>query len=77
MTGLYVHVPFCARACPYCDFDFEVGRSPDAGSYLEGLAREVEGRVSRGDAIGRPGDWGVLHLSVDDGRRDGIENSAG
>lgn len=40
MTGLYVHVPFCARACPYCDFDFVVGRSPDVAGYLAGLQRE-------------------------------------
>lgn len=42
--GLYVHVPFCARACPYCDFDFEVTRRPDVSAYLETLSRELEAR---------------------------------
>jgi oxygen-independent coproporphyrinogen-3 oxidase len=43
-AGLYVHVPFCARACPYCDFDFEVGRSPDVDAYLAGLEAEIDAR---------------------------------
>lgn len=43
--GIYVHVPFCARACPYCDFDFSVGRSPDVEGFLAGLEREVVGRA--------------------------------
>ncbi len=42
--GLYIHVPFCARACPYCDFDFEVGREPPVGPYLDALERERRGR---------------------------------
>lgn len=43
--GLYVHVPFCARACPYCDFDFVVGRHPDVEVYLSGLEREWSARA--------------------------------
>lgn len=42
--GLYVHVPYCARACPYCDFDFRVDPRPDGGALLEALRREVLGR---------------------------------
>jgi len=53
-----VHVPFCARACPYCDFDFVVGRRVDDVGWVEALHREVEGRaaqlerVAEGPAIG-------------------------
>ena len=49
--GVYVHVPFCARACPYCDFDFEVGRRGDLPAYLEGVERELAHR--RTDLAGR------------------------
>ncbi|WP_434416619.1 coproporphyrinogen-III oxidase family protein [Nannocystis pusilla] len=46
MRGIYIHVPFCARACPYCDFDFQVGRAPDTEAFLAGLEREVSGRAA-------------------------------
>lgn len=49
--GLYVHVPFCARACPYCDFDFEVGRDPPAAAFVEALEAE---RRARGLPLGMP-----------------------
>ncbi|MBV1858344.1 MAG: radical SAM family heme chaperone HemW [Nannocystaceae bacterium] len=39
--GLYVHVPYCARACPYCDFDFRVDPRPDGGALVDALQHEV------------------------------------
>ncbi len=46
MAGLYIHVPFCARACPYCDFDFQIGRTPATATLLAGLERELDARMS-------------------------------
>jgi oxygen-independent coproporphyrinogen-3 oxidase len=51
-AGLYVHVPFCARACPYCDFDFEVGGDPGRiDAWLEGLERERVGRAAERQGV--------------------------
>ena len=43
--ALYVHVPFCARRCTYCDFDFEIGGRPRTQAFVAGLAREVSRRA--------------------------------
>src|SRR5690606_14978752 len=41
--GLYIHIPFCARRCPYCDFAIAVGKRDDfKAQYMEALARELE-----------------------------------
>ena len=29
--SLYVHLPWCIRKCPYCDFNSHALRGPDAG----------------------------------------------
>src|SRR3954463_8388626 len=38
---LYVHVPFCAHRCGYCDFVTVVGHG-EHGRYVEALLRELE-----------------------------------
>ncbi len=42
-AGVYVHVPFCRRRCPYCDFYFEVGRS--TAGFVAGIEAELAARA--------------------------------
>ena len=46
MTGsvrhLYVHVPFCAHRCGYCDFVTVVGREGLHGRYVDALLAELD-----------------------------------
>ena len=39
---LYVHVPFCAHRCGYCDFVTVVGREGLHGRYVDSLLAELE-----------------------------------
>ena len=38
---LYVHLPFCASRCGYCDFVTVVGRRGQHGAYVEALLAEL------------------------------------
>ena len=49
---LYIHVPFCARRCSYCDFSIAVRSTAPVEEYLTALkaeldsvAREIDGRT--------------------------------
>ena len=49
MAGLYVHFPFCASKCIYCDFYARVRR--DWKTYVEALLKEIR---QRKDELGVP-----------------------
>jgi oxygen-independent coproporphyrinogen-3 oxidase len=40
--GFYVHVPFCASRCGYCDFNTYVPGEAGQGGYVEGVLAEID-----------------------------------
>jgi len=40
--SIYIHVPFCAHRCGYCDFTLVAGKDHLIGDYLRALERELE-----------------------------------
>jgi oxygen-independent coproporphyrinogen-3 oxidase len=52
--GVYVHVPFCERVCPYCDFAVvgvgRLGRARET-AYVDALLRELELWLERHAAL--------------------------
>lgn len=44
---LYLHVPYCAAKCPYCDFNSIAGRDDEHAAYVDALLDEVA-RLPRG-----------------------------
>lgn len=41
-TGLYLHVPFCASICSYCDFYSAVGSKKEREDYVKALLRGIQ-----------------------------------
>ena len=50
--GVYIHVPFCRRKCPYCDF---YSRAPEVGEpdrFVAAVASEAKMRETASQAVG-------------------------
>ena len=43
LAGAYVHIPFCARVCPYCDFAVVAGRDDLVERYVAAVIAEIGG----------------------------------
>ena len=40
-VGAYVHLPFCTRVCPYCDFAVVAGRDDAMDRYVDAVVAEI------------------------------------
>ncbi|NCF60121.1 MAG: radical SAM family heme chaperone HemW [Gammaproteobacteria bacterium] len=46
--SLYVHLPWCVRKCPYCDFNsYRGGDDASRRRYLDALCRDLESEAAR------------------------------
>ena len=45
--GVYVHWPYCARVCPYCDFNVvRARRQPEQSELAEAIVRDLEAQAA-------------------------------
>ena len=51
--GLYIHIPFCAKKCLYCDFYSAIKSEKVYNGYLSALSREIK---RWGERVDRPVD---------------------
>ena len=59
---LYVHVPFCARRCSYCDFSIAVRRDVPVDEFVSAVAAEIDLRYAA-----RPAQWSLDTLYLGGG----------
>src|ERR1700730_928301 len=43
--GVYVHIPFCASRCDYCDFATWTDRAHLVDAYVDACVRDIERRA--------------------------------
>ena len=46
-TALYIHIPFCAQKCAYCDFASWAGREAAREAYFSALNAELDSWIAR------------------------------
>jgi oxygen-independent coproporphyrinogen-3 oxidase len=70
--GVYVHFPYCAHRCPYCDFAVTTAPIPAGGRYARGVMAELGLRAAAFDGLelvslylggGTPSRWAVEEIA--------------
>jgi len=51
--GIYVHWPFCAAKCPYCDFNSHVRQQIDEAGWIDAIVSELEWTAAQ-QGVDRP-----------------------
>lgn len=51
--GVYVHIPFCASRCLYCDFNSIADGSPPEARYAAAVAKEIAA-IAQSEQLSRP-----------------------
>lgn len=49
--GIYIHIPFCASKCNYCDFNSRVAPEVLKTEYIDALCKEIERFAEDGDIV--------------------------
>lgn len=45
--GIYIHIPFCAKKCPYCDFYSVAYHRQTAEAYVQAVIADLRGQAAR------------------------------
>ena len=51
MTGVYIHVPFCLKKCPYCDFFSLKYSEEEAENYTKAVIRNLNKKMISADTV--------------------------
>ncbi|MCD6234184.1 MAG: radical SAM family heme chaperone HemW [Candidatus Marinimicrobia bacterium] len=43
--GIYIHIPFCLKKCPYCDFFSQVAEADETSRFMRQLKKEIEDKA--------------------------------
>lgn len=71
--GVYVHFPYCAHRCPYCDFAVTTAPVPAGGRYARAVLAELGMRAAAFDGLelvsvylggGTPSRWAVEEVAA-------------